>query len=461
MKTLPSVALLLAVPTAILVPGLLSETHASGQEEVADLVQRLTARAERTMEADSLEGMVVLVGVGDDVLLQKGWGRLPGGGLAEADSVFRASPLVEPLSFIAALQLVESGDIELEKPIGAYLEGVEWEGTEVTVHHILSHTSGLIGWTGAYEASGAEEADTATLIGLVKELGVQSAPGECFEYSESNSLLVGALVEKVTGKPLTTVITERILGPAGVESTGFDDDDAPPARLSAGSSHEIGGEQIDFVRSVHPFGEDEFVASALDLMKIRAAISARKIVGDDTVDALNEPKRLNDGSETAFSYGMSVAELGDFMGLSAGGSSDGTTVHFAYYPEPQVSVVVLVAEERATLSPLERDLTRLVLDMPLPGVQDLELDPEEARRYTGSYQVGCTTYVCRLGEDGYLTISVSDRPTYRLLFQGQRTFVAQRDAEVSFRFVVENGDEVAGKVVIDERGRVSEAVRFQ
>ena len=454
MNTIASAALLLAVPAT-----LLSATGVQ-DDDVSVLVSRLAARAERSLEADSLDGLAIVVSVGDEVLLQRGWGRLPGGTLASAMSPVRAAPLVEPLAVIAALQLVDEGKVDLDAPIGTYIEGLEWEGATVTVHHLLSQTSGLIGWAGAFEAKGGVGADVARLVALVKEQGLQSAPGDCFEYSETNALLVGALVEAVTKKPLGDVITERILAKSSVEASGFDLDDAPPAQDEAGCSLEVVGEQISVSHPAHLFREDEFCVSALDMVRIRRALSAGKLTGDAMIEAIMEPKRLNDGTELGYGYGFSLGTLGTFDSVTTGGSADGTTVHLAYYPEPDVTVVVLVAAERAPLMSLERDLVRLVLDLPLPGVQDLELDPVDAKAYVGQYQVGCTTYRVAETPDGHLTVTVADRPVYRLLFQGRRSFVAQRDADVRFDFEVQNGDKIASKLVINEHGLRSDAVRF-
>ncbi|MEM6567745.1 MAG: serine hydrolase domain-containing protein [Planctomycetota bacterium] len=449
MKPLAFTALSLAVlpASAALAP----------QEEFDALVQRLTARAERAVSENAYDGLVVVVGVGDDVLMERGWGRFPGGALAEAASPLRAAPL----SVLAALQLVDEGKIDLEAPVGKYLEGLEWEGTEVTVHHVLSHTSGLIGWSDAFRAKGDVGTDVKSLVGLVKELGVQSAPGECFAYSETNALLVAAIVEAVAQKPLAEVVQSGILAKAGAESSGFDVEGAPPAQEEAARSQEIDGDQIHVEPAAFPFGEDGFSASALDLFRIRRGLTARTLAGDAMIDAIKEPKRLNDGTQLGYGYGVSVGRLGSLEAITTGGSADGTTVHFAYYPEAELTVVVMVADQQAPLMALERDLSRIVMGMPLPGVQDLELDPSDAEAFLGRYQVGCTTYEVTLGSDAHLRVNVADRPVYRLLFQGRHSFVAQRDADVRFDFEVEDDRTKASRLVIDEHGRRTEAVRFQ
>ncbi len=361
----------------------------------------------------------------------------------------------------AAVQLVEAGTLELDAPIGDVLEGLSWEGGQVTLHHLLSHTSGLIGWSAALPAADRARATTQSLLAVVKEQGLQSNPGECFEYSDANALLLGAAIEAVSEKSLSELITERILGPAGVESSGFDIEDAPPKEAYAGGSREISGVLVTSPEGVHAFGEDNFCASAMDLFRIRGALVDQRLLGEAQLNAMLEPARLVDGTDTGFGYGVNLPSLTDMRGLSVGGSAEGTTVHMAYYPEPEVTVVVLVAAESAPIVALGRDLTRIVLGLPLPGVQNLELTADETKRFVGRYQIGCTTYVVARPEvSGQLTIATAERPTDVLLYQGDGRFVTERDPDVRVEFLVEKGDDVAARMTLVDHGRRSDAVRI-
>ncbi len=430
-----------------------------------DAVQdRLTARLKthvgRTMEAHDLEGMVVVIGVGDQILMEEGWGRLPGGRLAGPEMPVRAEPLVDPLVAIAALQLVGQGKLKLDEPIHERLEGMKWEGGEVQLHHLLGHTSGLIGWGTVLPPHKRGGADLASLMAIVKEQGLESTPGTCFAYSESNTLLLGAIVESVTEKPLAEWLTTSVLGRAGLEGSGFDVDDAPPARAESVGAREIAGELVPSPEGVHVFGEDAFCTTAHDLFALRKQLSAGGLLGEAELDALIGMRILEDGTPTGFGLGVNLTTLGDHAGLAVGGSAEGMSLHMAYYPDPQVTVIVMAADEEAPVLTMERNLARLVLDMPLPGIQDLEIGADEARAFIGSYQLGCTTYNVKWTDAGELTFSTGDFPAHVLRYQGQNRFVSSRDSDLRLEFIVEDGEKLAGRVVIDEHGRQTEAVRF-
>lgn len=452
----PTTAALLSL-TALLASG-------APRQDAADVSDALTTHLKgeikRSMEEGNLEGMVVVISVGDQVLLQEGRGRLPGGRIAEPDQPVRAQVLVEPLTAIAALQLVGEGKLSLDQSVHSVLEDLKWEEGEVTVQQLLGQTSGLIGWDAALPPHERAGATTASLLELVKGQGLESTPGTCFSYSESNALVLGAMIEAVTGKPLHKVITAKILEAAELESTGFGLDGVPPTVEGSVGTREIGGDLIAVPEGVHPFQEDDFCASALDLLRLRLALSDGTLLGEAELEAFTGPRRLADGTPTGYGLGVNQTLVGDHAGISLGGTAEGMSMHMAYYPDPDITVIVMAAAEEAPVGAIERNLTRLVLDLPLPGIQDLELEPSEAASCVGRYQVGCTTLVVALNRQGHLTLTSADRPTDKLLYQGRHRFVSASDPELTLEFVVEEGAKLAGRMILEEHGRISEAVRF-
>lgn len=429
-------------------------------DDAKALQTHLENQVERAMGESDLEGMIVVIGVGDGTLMEKGWGRLPGGHIAEPQRLVRAQAIVEPLTAIAALQLVGEGKLSLDQPVHSILEDLKWEEGEVQIHHLLAQTSGLIGWDAALPPKDRDKATVASLLELVKGQGLEAKPGTCFQYSESNALVLGAIIEKVTGAPLSEWITSHILEPAKAESSGFGLEGAPPTRAGSIGSREIGGELIAVPEGVHPFGEDEFCTTAVDLLRIRRALSDGLILEESELEALTEMKRLEDGTPTGFGFGVNSTRVGDYGGISIGGAAEGMSMHMAYYAEPEITVIVMAADEVAPVGAIERNLTRLVLDLPLPGISDLELPAEEAARCVGGYQIGCTTLTVALDDEGHLTLSSSDRSTDQLLYQGQYRFVSSRDPELQLEFVIEEDGELASMMILKEHGRLTEAVRF-
>lgn len=424
------------------------------------LQSQLIARCSRAMEVGRLEGLVVVIQVGDTVLLERGWGRLPDSELAAPSSVFRAESLVEPLVAWTAMHLVEAGRLSEESTLHELLPvefpNEPWAKRPVRVKHLMNHTSGLIGWASELPDGGG--VSSKSLLKRIAELGLESDPGSCFGYSESGGLVLGAIVEKASGMPLRTAVQAHVLARLDLESTGWLAEEAPEEVGDFGASREVSGQLVDAPEGVHPFAEDEFCTTAVELTALLRALGRGNIVRTETLESMLDPRKLSGGAPIGVGFGLNFASIGEVDGFSIGGCAEGTTVHVAHYGAPDVTVTCLSAHPRATLIPLERDLVRLALGLPLPGQAKVLLPPEDALKVVGRYQVGCTTLEV-VSEKGRLSLQSGGTSNRNLEYRGALQFVDRADNDARFEFVVPEGADRATVLRINDHGRYSEAVR--
>lgn len=145
----------------------------------------------------------------------------------ETDTRFRIASVTKQFTAALILSLVQSGDLELDAPIVEYLPDYPpAQGARVTVHHLLSHTSGIPSYTslpGFMSENIRDPYEPDSLLALFAEMDLLFDPGTRWAYSNSGYILLGAIVEAVTGRPYAEAFRERILEPAGLEDTGYDD----------------------------------------------------------------------------------------------------------------------------------------------------------------------------------------------------------------------------------------------
>ncbi len=413
------------------------------------------------METGRLEGLVVVVQVGDTVLLERGWGRLPGSELAAPDTLFRAEALVEPLVGWTAMHLAEADSLSEESMLHQLLPGPfpeeSWAKRPVTVQHLMNHTSGLIGWASSLPSDG--KVTTESLVLRVAELGIESEPGSCFDYSESNGLVLGAIVEKVSGMSVANAVQARVLARLELEDTGWTSDGPPKNTGDHGAAREFAGQLVDAPEGVHPFAEDQFCSTTADLAALLRALGQGKVVRKSTLEKMLTERTLNGGAPIGVGYGLNFASIDEVDGFSIGGSAEGTTIHVAHYPESDVTIACLAAHPEAALIPLERDLTRLALGLALPGATNVLLPPEDAMKVKGRYQVGCTTLEVSVQKDGTVVLASADAGERVLDYRGAFQFVAHSDGDVRFEFVVPEGGDHATVLRMNDHGRYSEAIR--
>lgn len=182
-------------------------------------------RAERTVadrtRSGAFPGAALAVGRGAHVVVEQGFGHLDWAlGSPEVDpdrTIFDLASLTKVIATTTAVMiLVEDGRMELDAPVSTYLPGFSGgRKSEVTVRHLLTHTSGLPAWADIWAAT----PDLALERAVATPLG--SWPGMRVEYSDVGFIVLWAAAEAAAGEPLHRLLDIRVYGPLGMRSTTF------------------------------------------------------------------------------------------------------------------------------------------------------------------------------------------------------------------------------------------------
>jgi CubicO group peptidase (beta-lactamase class C family) len=256
----PSVRKAIAVGTVVLALAACSRGHAA-HTEVSESTQRTQAPAapapapapqaapapdfptvsklmNDAIAAHRLPGAVVLIGQGGNVVFHQAYGsrKLAGepgldGSPAPAepmteDTIFDVASLTKPLATATAvMQLYEQGKVQFDDPVQQYLPDFnpanDPQRAQVTVRMLLTHTSGEPGDVDLRDPWGLDRADKSEGIHRALTTPLQSSPGERFRYSDIGFILLGALIEKVTGEPEDVYVAEHVFAPLGMDDTRY------------------------------------------------------------------------------------------------------------------------------------------------------------------------------------------------------------------------------------------------
>ncbi len=205
--------------------------------------------------ANRLPGAVVVVGHDGKIVFHQAYGsrKLAGepgldGSPAPAepmteDTIFDLASLTKPLATATAvMQLYEQGEVQFDAPVQQYLPDFntanDAQRADVTVRMLLTHTSGEPGDVDLRDSWGLDGADKSEGIHRALTTPLQSRPGEVFRYSDINFLLLGALIEKVTGEAEDVYVQQNVFAPLGMQETRY----LPPAK--ACGPHQLRGAAI-------------------------------------------------------------------------------------------------------------------------------------------------------------------------------------------------------------------------
>jgi len=447
----------------------LQSSAIASEQPAQDMTQdRIDQVVQSHLDKGRLTCLSLAMHLGGDELVADGWGR-SGKSDCNPDTSFAAPALTEAFTAAAVLHLVREERIALDDELSKHLPGFTWKGEQVTVRHILTHSSGIspFGQTlGFSDEPPAEKDDPlgawigkierlqrfGPMLGRLVRTPLEFSPGECQSYSDSNVLVAGVLVEAVSGKELAAYLSDNFFDPLGLDGTHFKGKSPGCASIDV----EVSGAQRAIEAGFQPLGGPRLRTTATDLaIWQRALIDNTQLEAAQTV-AMRNPGRLTNGTEMTFGYGWNVTPMQGQKGFSYGGTAGGSSVHVAWYPELDLTVVLL-AEGSLRLAGLEREITREVFDLPSPHIVDRPLTEERLAPYMGVYQIGCTRLQID-AEDGHLVLETSEYGRQRLLYQGGRLFVAEADHQVRLTFDFEDG--VVRSFLLDDYGVQSIAVRW-
>lgn len=198
-----------------------------------------------------------------------------------ADTRFRVGSVTKQFTAALVLQLAEQGLVDLQAPITTYVPAYPAEpGDRITVHHLLTHTSGIPNYTDAADF-GDRARDPFTpdaFLAAFQDLPLDFKPGTAWSYSNSGYFLLGVLVEKVTGQTYAEALRERVLEPAGMTDSAYGDGATVFERAATGYVRSGSGlHHADYIDTSIPYAAGMLLSTVQDLRTWSDALMAGRV----------------------------------------------------------------------------------------------------------------------------------------------------------------------------------------
>ncbi|PBI97782.1 D-alanyl-D-alanine carboxypeptidase precursor [Rhodococcus erythropolis] len=265
----------------------------------------------------------------------------------ETDFYHRIGSVTKTFTVTALLQLVDEGKIGLDDPISQYVDGV-MEGDAISLRHLAGMRSGLVDYTTSeqfvmeYLSDPRRAFTPEELVGYVKDLPLQLRPGTTVNYSNTNTVLLGMVIERVSGSRLSDVIDTKIATPLGMEHTSFPMTNAFPTPHAQGYTNQTLDESVTAATDWNPSwgGAAGAMISSLDDMRIWVpALAKGDLLTDDTQKQRLQTVNLSEGDDSS-GYGLGLFNSGGWIGHN--GSLPGYKTVSVYLPEKDTTLVVFI-----------------------------------------------------------------------------------------------------------------------
>jgi CubicO group peptidase (beta-lactamase class C family) len=326
-----------------------------------DDVPAWLSRAEEVLldfDRDDAPGMTVAIVHDGELLFAEGFGLagLEHGVPNAADTVFRIGSTSKQFTAACIALLALEGKLALEDDVRAHVPELPDRGVHIEVQDLVHHTSGIQDYVNILvkEGRALEGVTPAESLADIAAAELLFAPGEHWEYSNSNYLLLGFIVERVSGKPLREFAHERIFEPLGMTSTHFHDrhDHVVPNR-AFGYSPVDGAFRLDITTMDH-VGDGGVFTTVEDLARWDANFYDPVVGGPELLELRHRVGTLADGTPHGYAFGLSVAELDGRRVVSHGGSWVGYRAEMMRFPEERLTVICLASRGDANPTGIAR-----------------------------------------------------------------------------------------------------------
>ena len=399
--------------------------------------------------ANRAVGLVAAVVKGNDTLLMKAYGKadvewdVP----MTADAMFEVGSIAKQFAAAAILQLRDAGKLSLDDELTKWLPDLGAGAATVTLRRLLSHTSGISGFSEEPEWEMnifLPRFPRDSAYGRIKLQALRFPAGEAQASSNSGIWLLGVVVEKASGMKYEDYLEQKIFAPLGMTRSMYCNSSANVARRAHGYQMQAGTiRRAPFVNYAWVFAPGAVCSTAGDLVTWLKALHGGKVLSPASYTEMTTQARLNDG--TAVQYGMGIKVAEDYRGLKFighGGTAPGFRADAAWYSEAQLAVVVLMNTSPTNLNPggVGGALAAQVLPVPRPTRTPYTGDAADLvgtyQHTIGGNQTGGTIQVTSTAAG--LAFSVNGSRPETLPWVGGLKFYAQENVTLTFRRA--NGD---------------------
>lgn len=395
----------------------------------------------------------VLVAQKGQIIFEKGYGYKNAADktINDAHTIFQIGSVTKQFTSAVIMQLQDEKKLSVKDKLTQYFPGFP-HGDEITIENLLTHTSGIYNYTNdtSFMKNGATVPHSEEqMIALFKDKPLNFEPGTKWDYSNSGYLLLGYIIEKVTGKPYEEVLRERIFGPIQMDHSGFDFTHLKSADKATGYfSMGKDPSPAPIVDSTAAFSAGAIYSCVEDLYKWDRALYTDKILTAD------DKKEVFTPYKNKYGYGWSIDSIYEKPFVAHSGGIYGFTSYIIRFPQEQTVIIVLDNSGSGSLNELAIKLAAIVFDKPykLPEVpKEISVDESILKQYVGEYELRPNFILTISLEDGSLKGQATGQQKLDLFAESENVFFLKvMDAKIEF---IKDENKNVTKLILHQGGK--------
>jgi CubicO group peptidase (beta-lactamase class C family) len=371
-----------------------------------DFASRADAYIDAWANDGQFIGMVAVARNGTPVYVKSvGMASTDWGAPNGADTKFRLGSITKQFTAVCILQLQEQRKLSVDQKASDFIEGlpVAWQG--VTLHQMLSHTSGIPDYTTYSSYVPTYKPSQWYVLDTVKNIPMLFASGTQYSYSNTNFFLLGMVVERVSGMHYEDFVAQNLLAPAGMQNSGYDHQSRTiPGRATGYLGDSRHPQAADYIEMDWPFAAGALYSTVNDLIAWNEALQSGQLISPASLQLMRTPVL------SGYGYGIVINSNANPNYVYHNGGINGFATDLIYVPQDQVTIVALSNFQAAPSTNIAEGIRVLYygLGNPTAAVHpEVSVSQDVLARYPGEYQ-----NLANLAQTVILTVTLEDGILY-------------------------------------------------
>ncbi|MHC1775607.1 MAG: serine hydrolase [Lentimicrobium sp.] len=365
-------------------------------------------------------GATVLIAKNGAVIYRKAFGmaNLELNVPMKPEMVFEIGSMTKQFTAVSILMLMEQGKLSLNDEITKFIPDYPTQGQKITIHHLLTHTSGIKSYTSMQEWVPLWRKDMSPLemIDLFKNQPMDFAPGEKYLYNNSAYFMLGYIIEKASGLTYQEFLETNIFKPLQMNNSYYGSHQKIIANRAAGYQNQEGFINAEYLSLTQPYAAGSIMSNVDDLLKWEIAVRDNKLVKKASIQLAFTGYKTNDDKPFHYGYGWMLNEINGSPTIEHGGGIFGYTTNGIWLPKEDVYVVMLTNRDDMSPADISTKLAAIAIGKPFPDVAaGIALKPEIAAKLAGVYEFEDGSYRSIIFEDGLLYSQRQGSTRFRLI----------------------------------------------
>ncbi len=350
------------------------------------------------------------------------------------ENIFEIGSITKQFTSVAILMLMEHGKLAIEDEITKFIPDYPTHGKKITIHHLLNHTSGIKSYTSMNLSEIAPKDMTPTeLIDYFKNESMDFDPGTEWRYNNSGYIILGFIIEKVSGQAYEDFVEEHIFKKLQMNNSRYGHKGEIIKNRASGYQTRDGYVNANYLSMTLPYAAGALMSTVEDLHKWQNAINTNILVKAETIEKAFQNTKLNNGKPTYYGYGWSVNEVNGSPSIEHGGGIFGYTAYQLYIPEEDVHAAILTNCNCNSPTDITIRLAAIAIDKSYDNKEKIVLPKEALKKMVGVYEFEDSAVRIITLEDNQLYSQREGSSKFKIFPKNKNTFFFENSfSEIQF-----------------------------